>query len=289
MKPAYLLSIAVAMVLLSGCQTGENTARNEQATIQTPDQTDDTAVEEETPSLTSSDKETEDTTQTPAVAETPHVEPTTVPQPREAGWYMRTVVTAIAPSGAVYTHNTAGIFGELDDSSDGIDSHDIESIGRATLQIRFVNDRLEEGKEYFSDYRSFSKEIPEHESWLFLVKNETGENLSEATFKLAVESPVKVFRRPSDNAFVERKDPSSELLRHLYLIDVDNQKAYTYEEAANTTFSMEKMRVRTFRWVVGEPTQDDYNKPASVQSRALIRPQIEEAPVNSKFGLPPSI
>jgi hypothetical protein len=214
--------------------------------------------------------------------------------PKAAGWYMRTAVTATAPNGHTYAHNTAGVFGELDESTDGLDVHDIESMGGATLQVRFINDNLTEGVEYFSDYRTYENDNPSHETWTFLIKNDQGEDLSDATFSISVTPTRQVLRRPTDGKYVERI-ARNDLRDRLTLIDLDNGKTYTYNEVQSMRFSMDGKHIRTFRWVIGTPTQEDMQAPASIDSdklnamamRSLERQKTLKA--SSKFGLPPSI
>jgi len=81
-------------------------------------------------------------------------------QPKLAGWYGKTQISATASDGSVYTHNTAGIFGELIESSDAKDKHDIKSYGPSLLQIVFPQTEWDvDNGYYFSDYHHFDENI----------------------------------------------------------------------------------------------------------------------------------
>jgi hypothetical protein len=307
MKKRYIISAFAAMAIFSGCensatQTASQGIQNDTETATVA--TDRTGIADATGTndvVRSENGNSEQVQNLDGDDANSNVDTPVTPAelPKEAGWYMRTVVSAVSPSGKVYVHNTAGVFGELDDSSDNLDNHDIESIGQATLQVRFINSQLEVGKEYFSDYRSYKGELPEREVWTFLIKNERGEDLSQSTFKLDLEAPKRIVRRPQDNKLVEVGELENDIRNQLTLVDADNGKTYTYEEAKNMVFSMEGQHTRVFRWVIGRVTKSDLipidimkagmnagseqNRPTQFSSESAM------AASASKFGLPPSI
>jgi len=211
----------------------------------------------------------------------------------KAGWYMRTVVQAILPDGKVYEHKTAGVFGELEDSSDRRDGHDIESYGSAILQIVFINNRVDISKKYFSDYRAFSGNDSKR-VWTFLVKNDLNPDLSHADLKISVEKLRDVFRKEGERLFSETVSNDQSKRQALKLVDVDNQKVYSYDELQNTTLNMDGKRERTFRWVLnGTVDSSDMEPPKVIDvivtggaSAASSAMQTRETG-SSKFGLPP--
>jgi len=206
----------------------------------------------------------------------------------KAGWYMRTVVTAILPNGKVYKHDSAGVFGELDGSTDKRDNHDIESYGVGTLQIRFVNLKVDFQKEYFSDYRSYTEE-DEKRTWEFFVTNETGDDLSNAELRIEVEPMKEVLKKEGENRYVSVDAASDEDKRNsLILVDIDNQKTYSYAEVKGHVFNMDGKKTRSFRWVLnGSVTSDDMKKIYKLESMTTQASTIAQPTADSKFGLPP--
>ena len=73
-----------------------------------------------------------------------------------AGWYGKTKVTLDA-NGKIYTHNTAGVFGELVQSEEGKDLHDIPNYGPSTFQIVFPQTEWgDDNGDYFSNYQKYA-------------------------------------------------------------------------------------------------------------------------------------
>lgn len=233
-------------------------------------------------------------------------EPTT-PAREPDGWYMRTVVKATTPEGKTYVHQTAGVFGELRESSDGDDKHDIPAFGAAALYVVFPkikeNDSLED---YFSDYHHYATEEPndpERQTWMFQIKNEAYDDLSDATFDLSIEGPYKVYKKPNSVGYDEEVDTESDTLRQLSLVDLDTHKIYTYDEAKQKHFKMRGRKVRTFRWVLGgvQASQMRADRVQKLAEEALKKQQAQRAqaydsmmaegipakPQGGKFGLPP--
>ena len=90
--------------------------------------------------------------------------------------------------------------------------------------------------------------------------------------------------------FKDEKSNDNSRLDSLHLVDVDNGKSYTYAQLKTVDLSMDNLKKRTFRWVIGEPDNSDYEPVVSkvtsdVQSK-VIEAQTLSQPT-SKFGLPP--
>ena len=83
----------------------------------------------------------------------------------------------------------------------------------------------------------------------------------------------------------------------LNLVDVDNERVYTLSELKTANLNMDGLHTRTFRWVLGEVDSSDYMKSevpmsksasfSKVAERAEMETLTEDAPIGSKFGLPP--
>jgi hypothetical protein len=212
----------------------------------------------------------------------------------KSGWYMRTVVSATLPDGTTYSHKSAGVFGELDESDNRRDPHDIESYGKAVLQTTFVNNQIHVSREYFSDYRKYS-ERGAKQVWTFLVKNDLAPDLSHADLKISVEDVHDVFKKPGEQFYSETLSSDQSKRDALTLVDVDNHKVYSYEELKDLTLNMDGKRVRTFRWVLNGSVTSDDMEPVKVidvmktgSSNASVQTQISTLG-GSKFGLPPSL
>ena len=55
------------------------------------------------------------------------------------------------------------------------------------------------------------------------------------------------------------------------LVDVDNQITYTYTELQNVQLKMDGLRIRTFRWVIGDVDDSDYAVLSMSSSRSSAR------------------
>ncbi len=200
------------------------------------------------------------------------------------GWYMRTVLSTTLPGGKKIEHRTAGVFGELDESSDGLDRHDIEAYGKAEFQVRFINENLKAGVEYFSDYRAYDGNTST-KVWTFLVRNQTGHDLSGAMFRIALEGPYDIYRK-DDGRFVEVLSSHHEFRRRFVLEDVDHGTVYRGEEL----FGMDGRHTRTFRWILADEEWTPSPFPAKLRAAARVKVDEFDAGVktgSSKFGLPP--
>jgi len=214
---------------------------------------------------------------------------------QSVGWYMRTVTTASLPDGTTVTHNTAGVFGELDESKEGKDRHDIASYGKATLQSVFVNDNIDAENTYFSDYRHYGENGKE--VWTFQVKNQQNINLKDAALHFDVEGPYDVYPNTKERSprYTEKLSQDKSKKERLTLVDVDNQRTYSYDELKTADLSMDGEHIRTFRWVLGDVDQEDMAPLAKISTRSQKSVDVkEEAFTQSKtdngtFGLPPEL
>ena len=184
---------------------------------------------------------------------------------KDAGWYLRTVVTATIADGKQYIHETAGVFGLLKQSKNKKDRHDIAAYGEsgAILQILFTpQDWGEDDGNYFSNYKHYNAKKPyKRRVWEFKVRNARSVNLAEAELKIELKGPYGVLYSKKDGNIeykeVSYKNPEN-LLSRLTLVDVDNHTTYRYDELFNADLSMDSKHTRLFRWVLGKVKQEDY-------------------------------
>ena len=278
MRTKLFISILFVLLLLSGCQSGGSSTGADNPT-QPP--------VSETPGDNPGDEN-------PGEDNPGNENPTNPPVVKEAdGWYMRTTAKVVTADNKVYTHKSAGVFGALEESSDEKDQHDIKAFGQAALYVVFPQeDWNDDNGDYFSDYRHYTKGSMERQVWTFQVKNETTDpDLSNASLTLALEGPYKVYKKKEGVGYDEEKDTQSPLTQAIHLVDVDNDKEYTYAELQNLQLSMEGKKVRTFRWVLGTVYPEDYEDLAVKVTTNSLKVQSEEPErePETKFGFPPAI
>jgi len=252
-----LLSVIVAGVL-SGCQSGAGNSSGNAAADGSSTTTGSQTGESASASQTTLTKE---------------------------GWYMRTTVKATTSEGNVYEHKTAGVFGELADSEAGKDSHDIPSMGSAKLYVLFTPDWEEGSTTYFSDYHRYEDSDPR--VWTFQVVSP----LRDAALTLNIDGVFDVYKKEGE-PFVERPSSDESLKNALHLVDLDNQRVYTYDELANANLTMDGKTARSFRWVIGPVSDEDMELPIrlqAAQSETAFRAADAEQSLKSQngFGLPP--
>lgn len=184
------------------------------------------------------------------------------PQERYAGWYMRTRVSATAPDGTVYRHNSAGVFGELKQSRWKKDSHDIPAFGPAALQIVFphYNWGEEDSGDYWSDYRHYNKKRAHKRAvWTFLIRNQKTVDLSNASIKIMLDGQhnVDYIKKGKNITYIETNVDNAKR-NDFTLVDVDNHTTYSVDELKNADLSMDGKHTRTFRWVRGRVKERDF-------------------------------
>ena len=229
---------------------------------------------------------------------------------KPAGWYGKTQVSATAADGTVYSHTTAGVFGELLQSEEDKDKHDILGYDTSILQVVFPQTEWEDDNgDYFSNYKYYDEYSMEKRVWTFQIKNQHTVDLSNAPISITLEGIYDVKYKEEENGRVEYKestDVNQTLLGTLHLVDVDNQAVYTVDELKTASLTMDGLHTRTFRWVMGTVEQDDY-LPLSKTTEAtvskmsaysaedtadttetsdfIVKPESQSA--GGKFGLPP--
>lgn len=215
-----------------------------------------------------------------------------------AQWYARTTVSAVNPDTQTFiSHKTAGVFGQLNKSSDGKDQHDIIGMGTesATLEVVFPQNEWNDANgDYFSDYHSVKEG---GDSWTFQVKNmynpDRPVDLSNEAITIALDGVyiVEYTIVNGSTRYSEKLNSADERLEDLTLIDLDNKVAYTLSELPNAEITMDGMHIRTFKWVLGEVTESDYEPlttSVAARSMSLKSMAVSSGTVSdSKFGLPP--
>lgn len=183
-----------------------------------------------------------------------------------AGWYMRIGASATAIDGTVYKHSTAGVFGELAQSRNSIDRHDIPAYGAAAFQVVFPHlDWGQDSGDYWSDYRAYRPSARyQRLVYTFQVKNQNTVDLSNASLQLFVEEaqPVKFIRERGQIQYRESGSGSSSndisTSNHFTLVDVDNHRTYSLDELEAASLTMDGLHARTFRMVRGQVRDEDF-------------------------------
>lgn len=197
-----------------------------------------------------------------------------------AGWFMKTGVTATAGDGTLYNHTTAGVFGELLQSSDGKDRNDVPGYGTAILQVVFTQTGWDEGNgDYFSDYRAWDETNVSKKSWTFQVKNQHTVNLANAPISITLDGAYNVSYTDDENGGTYYKispTPDNVKRASVTLVDVDNNTTYTSEQLTSASLFMDGLHTRTFRWVLGEVSAEDRQPLASPARSAAFKNTAEE-------------
>jgi len=262
-KTILFITISSLVVLSTGCSKEEDDATDEKPSTEVP------------------------TPQPPVVIPDPY---------HAAGWYARTEVYATASDGTIYSHTTAGIFGQLVQSSDDQDQHDIAGYGPAILQVIFIPEfSTDTTIGFFSEYKNYDENSSEKKVWTFMVKNQNTIDLSDAPITISLEGTFDVKYR-DDQGKIEYKESTSSdgnITTDLHLVDVDNAADYTLDELPTANLSMQGLHTRTFRWVLGDVDSIDYEPLPSAQLSAGRNGSLSDfkaAPTRTsggKFGLPP--
>ena len=187
--------------------------------------------------------------------------------PKYAGWYMCTRVSATAEDGTVYEHNSAGVFGKLKQSKYKKDRHDIPSYGPATLQVVFphYNWGEEYSGDYWSDYRKYKKSRKNKRAvWTFLVRNQKGADLSNADIQIKLDDAINI-NYVKENGSVRYIETGTDktMKEKFTLVDVDKHQTYSVDELQYADLTMDGKHTRTFRWVKGRVKKRDF-KPVVV-------------------------
>ena len=225
---------------------------------------------------------------------------------KTGGWYGKTVVSATAADGTVYTHSTAGVFGELVDSSISIDQHDIPGFGTAILQIVFPQSDNNSNGDFFSNYQNFQGDTNTKRSWTFQIKNQQKPDLKDAAITITLPEIHKVtYKKVKGQIIYDKKELIDESKRAaLTLKDVDNNTVYTVKELETANLTMQGLHTRTFAWEMGTEESADYVAPETVAKNANVTSDfasdkstitsddfdtasVKTANAGGKFGLPP--
>ncbi len=223
-------------------------------------------------------------------------EPKPVVNPyKSAGWYGKTQVS-IDVNGKVYNHDTAGVFGELVQSSEGKDLHDIPGYGDATFQVVFPQTGWgDDSGDYFSNYQNYTEGSNDKKVWTFQLKAALASSFP-VTINLDGLFDIKYKDENGKVEYKESKEVNKTLLNALHLVDVDNAAEYTVAELATANLTMAgpdgELKTRTFRWVLGSVDTTDYEPLSAPQRSAALNQSTTSEPEETpkkvgKFGLPP--
>jgi len=191
----------------------------------------------------------------------------------------------LSPDSKIYKHTTAGVFGELKDSNDAQDRHDIEAMNSGVVQILFVNEDIEADKKYYSDYRELND--TKKESWTLVVSNISGEDISDADIKLDISSIYDVFRQ--NNSYIEKVSDNQAKLQKMTLIDLDNNQTYSIDELQDANLNMDGKKDRYFRLVLGDVSESDKAQPKVIKILKMSKQVTQVSNDSDTFGVPPQI
>ena len=240
----------------------------------------------------------------PPVVVNPDPTEPTEPQPvvnpyKSAGWYGKTEVSATASDGSVYSHSTAGVFGELLQSNEAKDQHDIPGYGSSIIRVVFPQTEwLDDNGDYFSDYKKYDENSTEKRVWTFQVKNQETVNLATASITIHLDGVFDVQYKEVNGkvTYKESTEVNQTIVNELHLVDVDTATEYTVDQLKTANLTMEGLHTRTFRWVLGVVEQDDYSPLTTIKSISSFSTEDEVDAFSTKtstqntggkFGLPP--
>ena len=215
-------------------------------------------------------------------------------------WYVKTTLSVLDPSTGRMVHDTrSGVFGQLDASDLGYDTYDTPAFAnvassRAAIVFEQGEDWGDRAGQYLSDYHPTGIN---NDHWTFSVFSTT--NSSEVTLNW---DGLFLVEQDSNGIFRENRDAGNKLLNKLKLVDLTTGevvKATRRERGEivmrSHTFSMDGQTQRTFRWVLGDVTDEHLAVSTSTTKSkapvsALQARQAEallSVPSAGRFGTPP--
>ena len=184
-------------------------------------------------------------------------------------WYVRLIASAPAES----LQDRSNILGQLSDSIEGCDSHDLQEMshfGTSYLTIVFENDAWNECLgDHTSDFRST---LPSKQTiWDFVVKSDD----PKRSITLKAEMPILV---DNSNKATEQERLISSLSKEMWLKEISNGRyyeAYIDGKAQSYEFTMDGKTLKSFQWI--------HDKTGSIaklyrgQRKQIRKPKREEA------------
>ena len=192
-------------------------------------------------SSTSNNISQTDVIQTDNIAQTEGNTPTRVevrPHTISLSDVYKTSVSATDANGQTYVHGTAGVFGELKQSVDGKDQHDIPVFSGGTITLVFPQTEWDGNNgDYFTDYRANSAE-GEKRTWTFQIKSSS--TLANAPIVISLEGMYDVMYLEENNRILYKESLGSDQSKKesIRLIDVDNGTTYTYAQLQTAQLNM---------------------------------------------------
>ena len=255
MQLKIIIATITTLLLMNGCDSGSSTPTESTASAQASAHSgNDNPGEENSGEENRGDENAGDESpENGNVAPQPPVQ-------KRAGWYMRTTVKATAADGTVYSHSSAGVFGELEQSMAEKDRHDIPAYGPAALQVVFPHYNWgEESGDYWSDYRKYENGAETRAVWTFQIKNQHTVDLSNADIEIALKDAQNVdFIKKDGNVIYKETEIDSKKREDFTLVDVDKHQTYSVDELEYANLTMDGNHTRTFRWVRGSVQDEDF-------------------------------
>jgi hypothetical protein len=107
-------------------------------------------------------------------------------------------------------------------------------------------------------------------------------------FQISVEPLRSVYQKSTNGLYREVIEPVQDTRASLKLIDLDEDEVYSYEETQEKRFIMNDKGVRSFRWVLGDVSDEDRNQ--DISARITKSAKKEHTPSeDGTFGLPPQL
>jgi len=229
-----------------------------------------------------------------------------------AGWHARTILTITENNTTSILPTKGGMFGMLRQAREKRDRQDIFTAQSKAEEVLILFPQTTWEKNhgnYLSDYRSCDQNgTHQKRGWSFQIH--THPSLGKNTFHIALDGiyMLDFFTLYGKPMYLEtRYFPQKR--KTFTLIDLDHHKAYAYRKLAHTIFSMENKTIRSFRWILGDVTENNFHPIPKSLPNSVTRFQkvgdslhapstkrrkepefIPDPPKDprSKFGLPPT-
>jgi len=192
-----------------------------------------------------------------------------------SGWHTEIKVEFAGVKNSLTTQQNRAVFGELKQSRNEKDRQDVVNSSSNDIQVIFPQYKWHDNRgEYVSDYHHWRKSKEnEKEVWTFQIKIKPHSKFEKAKFKISLDGIYDINSTKEKNK-IKLTEASKDLkkVNKFNLVDVDNAVMYFYDELKDVNFSMNKLNVRTFRWIKNALADNsDYEKVKSVVDKKSVK------------------